>query len=469
MKPPAPVDALVGHLLNHAEALRFDELPREAVDAAVTFITDSVAVGLAGSRHARVPQVRAAAAAWGQGSAARDWATGAWHPAPTAAMLNAYQIHNQEFDCVHERAVVHPMATVLPALVAYAESRQAAVSGAALIEAVVLAVDVATTIGSAQVAPMRFFRPAMCGQLGATLGLARLANVSRDQTSDALGIAYSQLAGTMQAHLEGSAMLALQVGLASRAALMSLDLALAGFAGPRQVIDGAYGYFNLFDAELAPRAAAVQAVFDQLATGSTARHRICEVSHKPWPTGRAAHGALDGLSTLVQKHQLQPLQIERITLAAPPLILRLIGRPYQAQMDVNYARLCLPYLMATLLLRSGVGLQDFEREALDDPARAALAQRVLTEPNSSTDANAMIPQRLTLHLNGGAVHTIDVPAVLGAPARPLSAAQQRAKFDACCGHAGLAPARIDALLGACLALPHTPDIRRWVDLMKIIG
>jgi 2-methylcitrate dehydratase PrpD len=42
-----------------------------------------------------------------------------------AAMLNAYQIHNQELDCVHEKAVVHPMAAMLPALSAGRKERAA--------------------------------------------------------------------------------------------------------------------------------------------------------------------------------------------------------------------------------------------------------------------------------------------------------------------------------------------------------
>ena len=57
---------LVNQLLDHAESLRFAALPQEAVAAAITFITDSVAVGLAGSRHARLAEVQAAAAGWGQ-------------------------------------------------------------------------------------------------------------------------------------------------------------------------------------------------------------------------------------------------------------------------------------------------------------------------------------------------------------------------------------------------------------------
>jgi aconitate decarboxylase len=460
---------LVEQLLDHAEAVRFDALPPAAVQAATVFITDSIGVGLAGSRHARLAQVMAAATAWGQAvdanGSARDWASGRRWPAPTAALLNAYQIHNQEFDCVHELAVVHPLATILPALVAQAERQLATgrpVSGAALIEALVLAVDAATTIGSAQAAPMRFFRPAMCGALGATLGLCKLSGATRAQTVDALGIAYSQLAGTMQAHGEGSPMLALQVGLASRAAVMSLDLALAGFSGPHDVLEGPFGYFNLFDAPLAPRLAEVQAEFATL--GRT--WRITQLSHKPFPTGRAAHGALDGLGTLMAMHGFTAAHVQRVELAAPPLILRLVGRPAREGMDVNYARLCLGYLAATFMLRGTVGLDDFTHAALADPQRHALGVRVVAVPNECTDPNALAPQSLRVDLACGQQHHIHLPAVLGHPDRALSPTAQRAKFDACCAHAGLAPGAAAALAQACADLPDAADVRPWINLMQ---
>ena len=47
------------------------------------------------------------------GDEATVWVTGERVSAQAAAMVNAYQIHCLEYDCVHEGAVVHPMATVL--------------------------------------------------------------------------------------------------------------------------------------------------------------------------------------------------------------------------------------------------------------------------------------------------------------------------------------------------------------------
>src|SRR5205823_5582697 len=176
----------------------------------------------------------------------------------------------QEFDCVHEAAVVHPMAAVLPALLGWAE-REGGVSGALLIRAIVAAVDVATTLGLCSRAPMRFFRPANAGGFGATVGLAMLAGLDTEQLRDALGIYYGQCSGTMQAHAEGTPQLAMQMGFAARSAVTAVELARRGMPGPRAPFTGDFGYFALFDGAADP------APFDQL--GSS--WRIAEVSCKP--------------------------------------------------------------------------------------------------------------------------------------------------------------------------------------------
>ena len=78
----------------------------------------------------------------------------------------------------------------------------------------------------------------MCGGLGATATLCKLAGLDEAATRDALGLAYSHLSGTMQAHIEGSPAVGLQVGLNARAAVTAFELARAGFPGPRDILEG---------------------------------------------------------------------------------------------------------------------------------------------------------------------------------------------------------------------------------------
>jgi aconitate decarboxylase len=326
-------------------------------------------------------------------------------------------------------------------------------------------VDVATVIGMSATKPIRFFRPAQCGALGAAMGIAYLAKFDETQTRNALGLAYSQLAGTMQAHIEGTPTLALQVAFAARAAVCAADLAARGFRGPHDVLDGKYGYFALIEDNVA----APDAPFAELGRV----WQITRVSHKPYPTGRAAQGGISGLIELMRTHGLTVDDIASVTLAAPPLIRQLVDRPYQADMKVNYARLCLPYLMALTLRDQHVGLDAYTGANLRDPELAALAARVRIVADDNADVNALRPQRLVVRTNasrhGGTLPselTRDLTHVYGSPEAPMSAAAARDKFVACCRAAPvpLDDADIDALADALQNIAQCADVAHIIAL-----
>ena len=451
-------------LVAHAADLRYEDLSPATIAAAKTFIMDGVAVGIAGSGP-QVPLnkvVRDSAQTLGSGSGndARVWVTGERLHASSAAMVNGFQIHNQEFDCVHMPAVVHPMAVVLSSLVTAAE-QMGGVDGKRLITAVVIAVDVATLIGISGRAPMRFFRPAMCGALGAVAGIAHLYEADEATVHRALGLTYSHLSGTMQAHVEGSPTLALQIAFNARAAITAWTLANHGFPAPSDWLEGQFGYFNLIEGAFDTRPALAA-----LAAGDA---QIEQVSHKVFPTGGAAHACLDMLRELREREGLRIGDIERIELRAPPLVRRLVSRPYKADMQTSYARLCLPYLTGTMLIEGRVGLDAYSAEALADPVRAEFASRLHVVPNDCEDPNALVPQSLVVTTTDGRELHNHRDAALGSPERPLDRNQQLDKFHHCLDHAArpFPPARRTELLTLLDQMEALDDVRRLVDLLIV--
>ncbi len=454
-------------LLHHASTLRYEDLSLEAIAATRVFVMDSIAVGIAGSGP-QVPltaAVHASLKSYGQGQAARAWVTGEPLPAASAAMINGYQIHNQEFDCVHMPAVVHPMAVILSALIAASEQRAnldgQPVTGKALIAALNVAVDVATLLGISARGAMRFFRPSMCGALGAIAGVAHLYGADEALLHRALGLTYSHLSGTMQAHIEGSPTLALQIALNSRAVLTCWTLAQQGFPAPRDVLEGNFGYLPLIEGEydIAPSLQKLAAQEAQILT----------VSHKVFPTGGAAHAAQDMLMELRQKHGLRLDDVARIEVLAPPLVRRLVGRPYAAGMETSYARLCLPFLLGTVLLDGKVGLSAYLPEKLTDARLAAFAERVVLLPNACEDLNALVPQSLRVTLHDGRVLENHRDAAIGSPERPLNREQQLEKFHHCLDHAArtFTTSHRTTLLSHLDHLEDITDIRQLVDLLIV--
>jgi 2-methylcitrate dehydratase PrpD len=422
----------------HVASNQFDRLPAEAIAAAKIYILDSLGVAVAGAALPAAAKLREAATRWGAGEEASVLGTDARLPAPAAAFVNAFQIHCQEFDCVHEGAVVHPMATILAAALAYAE-RAGGVSGRELILAVALGVDVAVSLGIASRAAMRFFRPATAGAFGAVAALGKLAAFDVERLANAFGIVGGQVSGTMQPHAEGKGLLPVQMGFNARNAIVAADLAAAGVEGPREVFEGRFGYLPLFEGafELEP----VLAVLGE-------RWRITEVSHKPFPCGRATHGGIAALLGLRTRHGFAAGDIARVTIEAPPLVAQLVGRPFVAAPTANFARLCLPYVAAVALIEGGVGLADFAPARLGDPNVRALAARIAVEADANADTNALLPQRVTVRLVTGETHELRIDAAPGSPARPLSRAQHLEKFRTCwrVGPSGLTSERGEALI-----------------------
>jgi 2-methylcitrate dehydratase PrpD len=450
-KSLADVKALTAsqRLAAHACGVQLADLPAQVVEQIATFTLDTIGVGIAGVRSPYAAGVTKAAQTWGVGKDAHSFATGIALPAPSAAFVNAFQAHALEFDCVHEAAVLHPFTVVVPVLMAQAQAN--GMDGATFIAACAAGIDVAAGLGIAAQSQIRFFRPATCGLFGATAALARARGLDADTTAHALGYALAFASGTMQAHVEGTPALAASVGGAARSAFTAVDLAQAGLPGPMGAIDGPFGYLTLCEthSDIAP-------VLDSLGK----LWRASEVSHKPFPTGRAAHGGIDMILSM-RAQGLDADNLEKLTIFAPPLIHHLVGRPIApAPLEVNYARLCLPYVGAVALVTGGVTLTDFTPERLSDPIIHEAAKRIEVVINDVASQSAFAPQTAIAQLTDGSSLEVAIDALLGAPARPLSRDQHVAKFRSCIGF-GFGAARPDiedALIGATNDLASLADI-----------
>ena len=440
----------------HVAGTELAEIDATAVVAAKTFILDTLGVGIGGSSGPQARELVVAMQALGSGSDARVWSTGEAMPAPAAALCNAYQAHCQEFDCIHEAAVAHVLTVVLPAALAGAE-RIGGISGSRLIEAVVLGVDVAASIGAASASGLRFFRPGTVGLLGGTAALGKLKGFDVGQLVEAFSIAYAQMCGTMQAHSEGSGLLAMQMGFSARNAVTACELAAAGFTGPHRLLLGEFGYFRLFEDGGDPARFVARLGRDW---------RIAEVAHKPFPSGRATHGILDGCLSLQRDHGIKAGEITAIRLSVPPLIEQLVGRPPAAGMTINYARLCARYVLACALIGGELRLEDFTPEAYRRTDRQALAAMVAMVVRSGDNPNALVPIGIEMDLAGGRTVSRTVQDVYGTPANPMSRTAQLEKFYRNCAAAvrPLPAAQAEALVADLDRLEEMPDVRRLVDL-----
>lgn len=447
----------IASFTDHVVNCSYKDLSPQAISAAKVFLLDALGVGMSGAHGQWADELSETIRDWGHNNDSRVLGRSARYPCATAALANAFQIHNSEFDCVHEGAVVHPMASIVGGSLAVLD-REEGVSGRRLIEAIVLGTDVSCGIGTASNSPLRFFRPGTAGGFGATAAIGKLLGFDEETLLNSFGTCYAQSCGTMQSHEEGSMLLALQIGFNTRNAVVSCDLAARGLVAPRNVLEGRFGFFNLFEGEYD-----IATVVSSLGQS----WRIEEVSHKPFPTGRATQGAIEAAIKLKQQHSFDAADIEAVRAYVTPLTARLVGRQLTDGMAPNYARLCLQYSVARALVKGSLGPRDFYQEALNDPTVGELGRRVnlIVEPND--DPNALGPSSVELLMRDGRklfMATKDMP---GSPSNPLTRDQHLQKFRE---NLELTPAAIsgdvvERVIALVDNLEQVEDARSLLDLL----
>ena len=459
----------VERLLDLVLSTRYEDLPPQAIEAATVFFLDTVGVACAGRMAPKMGDLAAAAEGWGAGgkAVATVWNTGRRVPAPVAALANGYQCHALEYDCVYEPGVILPTPPLFAALMAKAEEMAAqgrAPTGRDLLRAFVVALEVSCTLAAATRSAMFFFRPGTTGVFSALAALACLDPLPREQLRYAFGIAYSQACGSMQAHEEGSMMLAMQMGFAARNAVQAYDMARVGITAPVEILGGRFGFFHNYEHGGA---------IDEALAGMGQPWKVTQLSHKPFPSGRVTHGVIHTMRQLRQEFGIDAgnalERIRSVHVDLPPLGMRLVGRPMMHQPPPNYARLCVPYVAAAEVVYGGVDPTSFSPECLNGADVETLARRITTAEKPHPNPNAFYPQTLTLELADGRRIERDIPYAWGHPQMPLTAAEREDKFRLCWRLTREASpqgeARMEAAIGWLNRLPEEADIQPLLDLL----
>ena len=218
----------------------------------------------------------------------------------SAALVNGISSHTFDFDDTHLKTIIHPAGPVASALLALAEHQGS--SGRALIDALVLGIDVSCRIGNAMY-PDHYDRgwhiTGSTGSVGAAAGCARLLGLNVDQTAMALGIAASQPIGMREQF--GSMTKPFHPGGAARAGLMSALLAQKGFTASPRALEAPRGMMQT----ISPKND-----WSEITSELGHRFEIAFNTFKPFACGIVVHPGIDGCAQLraqgVRRNTLRP-------------------------------------------------------------------------------------------------------------------------------------------------------------------
>jgi 2-methylcitrate dehydratase PrpD len=437
-------------LARHVCGTVYADLPASTVQSARRDILDTFGCMLGGSGSPGIAELCTVLGHWGGRQESRVLLRGIRLPAPQAALLNASMGHALDFDdTLDTGGSIHPGVSVLAAGLAVADS-VAGIGGRDLLLAVALGLDVSCRIALASKLDRGWHRTAAMGVFGATAAAGKLLRLTAEQILHAFGIAYSHAAGNRQCILDGALTKRLQAGQAASAGVFSAVLAQTGFTGARNVFNGRFGFFELYQ----PNGHDPALLLQDLGTA----FRGEALSYKPYPCGRPLHAAIDAALTARAALGIERSEdIEAVTIEADPAghADQFGGMPGKRRpTQVVEAQFAQPFLVATALLYGRVGIADVD--GLGDEAVLALADRIA---GVARDGRPNRSLAISVRRTDGRAVTVEATDPIGSPQKPLTDAQFEAKFRDCAKNAArpLSATSVEAAQAAIAGLERLPD------------
>ena len=382
-------------LARYAAALRYQDLPAEIIRRAKECIADTVAAVICG---AALPWRRIVIAYAGRtGPGGKSHILGSDRPAvqaPSAALANGALAHAFELDSLtRPGAGVHPGATLVPPALAIAQ--QQGLGGRALIAAFVAGCEVMVRIGRAtgHTNEQRgFHAPGNTGPFGGAIAGGHLLGLDAARMTNALGIAGSLASGLLEFARAGNGGMVkrLHLGRASEGGVLAASLASDGFTAPDTVLEGPFGFLQVFCREWD---------FAELTKGLGEYWATTSIALKRYPCHVNAHAAVKALSQLQAEHGFTGNDVEAITISGTERMATLHNIPEPA--DLMMAQYSVPFCAALALYRDPRNPESFADGALDNPNIRALCRRVTIVASPPAAVHSAVATEVAVDLKGG--------------------------------------------------------------------
>ena len=376
-----------------------------------------------------------------------------------AAFVNAALSHALEFDDSTLNPVGHPSATILPALLALAETD--GLSGAALIEAYLVGLEVHSRLGQVEAgrwnANGSWLPIGHVGVIGAAVGCGKLLGLDASGMEHAIGLA-AQFCGGLAVN-SGTHAKPLGAGNAARSGLLAARLAKAGAASAAGVIEAKSGFADTF----------LPGTHDYgflSKLGAPSHLEEVGIAIKRYPSCYATHWGNDALLMLVEENGFGVEDVETITLAHPKAGAFCDNPDPRTPEEARFSH---EYNLAVSLLDGVPGVSSFEPERIDRADVRALLRRVSTRNHpDDLPSPASWEYRVFVALKDGRVLSKAVPRPLGHPRNPMSSSDISAKFERCVAPM-LAPRDVHALRDAVLSLRIAPSLDGLTAILRSVG
>jgi 2-methylcitrate dehydratase PrpD len=338
----------------------------------------------------------------------------------TAALVNGMSNHMAELDDGHRYGIVHAGAVVLPALLSVRHDPR--VTGESFLRGLLLGYEAAIRVARTSQPHAKdagWHGTGTFGCIGAAIGVAAALGANTAQLNAALAAGATSASGLLNVIRGASELKPYNAGQAAQAGLSSALTAMAGFAGPIDVLGGHQGFLNLMGAP----ADAPHPDIDV-----TSPYCVETVYLKPYASCRYAHAPVEAVLQLRAAHSFDPAQVARVEVDT--FRWAVFKHDHRTVTNVSDAKMSVPYCVAAALVSGETGMAAFSARALQDRATLDLAGHVDVREDAAM--TALVPHRrpakVTVHLHSGEAHSARIELPKGEPETAMTPQELRDKF-----------------------------------------
>ena len=413
-------------LAEYAAELRYRDIPAPVVQRAKDAIADTIAAIAFGANLPWSRMIVNYASKRGAGGKSRVFGPGGPKlQAPMAALANGALAHAFEMDnLTWPNTGVHPGATMAMPARAVAQERggERGIGGRALIEAVVAGSELMIRVGRATKHNNEgrgFHAPGTTGPFGSAAAVGRLLKFDTATMLNALGIAGSTSAGLLEFAKSGTGAMVkrLHLGRAAESGILAAHLAEQGFTGPQSVLEGPFGFLNVYCGEHDVGA---------LTRGLGHEWATLRIMLKRFPVHITSHTSVQAIEDLRREHGYGGGEVASIAIAGNQKMATVNNIPSPA--DLMMAQYSLPFCVALAHYKDARDPASFNLKSFNDKAIRALATLVTISVADEARHGHTIAATVSVTLKDGRVLTRRVDSFKGTPELPLNRDEMRDKF-----------------------------------------
>jgi len=417
-------------LAENVVRVTYDDLNTVAVDMTKKDILDVLGVATAGSAALGVAEVAGLFKEWGGKKESTVIGFGCMLPSASAALVNGMMSHALDYDDGHDKSMVHAAASVVSAAFAVAQ-RKGGVNGKEFITAVALGVDLMSRMAMGAKTNLRvsgWVYSSIFGYFGAAAAAGKILGLDKEKMVNALGITYSQTAGSFQSIADAVLTKRAQLGFAARAGAFSALLAERGITGPSNCIEGEYGIYNNY----------IKGEYDpnMVIADLGKRFEIEGMGFRAYPSCGYTHGPIFSTLTLMKENGIKPDDVLEINISTGRNAADLFEPSERKRRPpvVPDAQFSIPYTVGVAVIKGNVGIGDFTTEAIKDERVLAVAQKVNPIILSELTKREVDPSIVEIKTKDGRQFSMRMDNRKGTPENPMSPEEFADKFRDCLAH-----------------------------------